>query len=248
MKQILLMMVLTWSAFASAQENDFGAWADRTLALRAEVEDLAKRVDESGKAQTAEREQLRQRRLEIAAQLRKEESRAAQLAEKRERLKKRLRVEDVLSPARKKELLSWLVELRQEVAVSLPFRRSERLSPLADLEKRIERGEAYDRLVGELWAATENELRLTRENAFEVMSLPLPDGERKAEVARAGMVQMAFVTADGRAGFARREGGAWNLSEGANAAEVEAARRMVERFRDQDVRGYFELPLSAEAL
>jgi hypothetical protein len=236
------------SATSHGAETDFGAWAERTLSLRAEVEDLAKRVDEVGKAQTSEREQLRQRRLELASLLRKEESRAAQLSEKRDRLKRRLRVEDSLPAARKKELLAWLHELRTEVSSSLPFHRAARLEVLSDLEKRIERGESYDRLVAELWNATEKELKLTRENAFEVMSVMLPEGERKAEVARAGMIQLAFVTADGHAGFAKREGAAWSLREGANEEESQAARRMVERFRDQGVRGYFELPLPTEAV
>lgn len=251
MKKMMIFALTLTASTAMAQSpttSDLGAWTERTLALRAEVEQRAKAVEEMAQAQAAEREQLRQRKLEIAALARKEEMRQAQLQEKRDRLKKRLRVEGTLSKERQQELLAWNADLGTWISGSLPFRRTERLRVVQDLEARILRGEAYEKLVADLWSATEKELQLTRENSFEVVTLDLAGNPGKAEVARAGMVQMAYLAADGRAGFAHKEGTEWKLSGQVSDAEAQAARRMVERFREHGGRGYFEIPLPKEVL
>lgn len=238
-----LLTTLSW-----AQSSDFASWSERTLALRSEVEALAKRADEEAKANTAERESLRQRQLELTAAKRKEDQRSAQLAAKRDSLSKRLRLDERLPQDQKKDLLRWVTDLEAWVDGSLPFRRKERLQAVAEMKSRIERGEGYERLVADLWTLTEKELHLTRENIYEILNIDLDGTTTRAEVARAGMIQMAFVATDGRAGFGVKEPNGWKLRVATSSEEQAAARRMVQRFREHGGRGYFDIPLVKEAL
>lgn len=245
-KQLICVLLLSVSFKSSAA--DFTELAERTIQLRREVDALGVGVDAELTRQRVEWEGLLSRKAEADAQLRKERLRSAQLKEKMTAINGRLRVEKKADPRGSEVLQAWIGDLRARIGNSLPFRRQEHLAELGALQTRLEAGESSSSVLPELWLMTQRYLRMGRENAFEVSTVEVDGvGARKAEIARLGLIQMAFRTSDGQIGFAKHENGKWVLKAAEGRDRRAAAERLLAKFRDKSATGYFEVPFADSA-
>lgn len=128
------------------------------------------------------------------------------------------------------------------ISSSLPYKQEERILSLKNIETQIQEGKPLESLVQDLWKLTENELRLTQTNQFEIMKILLNGQRTTAQVAKIGMLQMYFKTADSVVGRADKGQSGWKLLVAQEAKEVAAIERALEKIKNEKGSAFIELP------
>ena len=240
MSFMALSVPLLWATLAHA--GDIEAQAERLATLRAEVEALSSEVELEKEDLRGRLRALEAQQVDLEVQIRREELRLERLLAEEEKQRQVLESaasRDDLSPA----VRAGITQLRAVVSAGLPFKASERLGALAELEQKLSDGSlSAEQAATRLWAFAEDERRLTRENALDRQVIPLEGEEVLVDVARVGMVALYFHTPSGAYGQARREGDGWRwvlLTSEADAAQAEALFDALAR----GIRvGWFSLP------
>lgn len=217
--------------------------ASELAKLRREVEtlssDLGLRKDDlRGRLKAVEAQKI-----EIEAQIRREELRLAQIegeaAARRAELAASATRGDTLAPA----LLASIETVRAGVARGLPFHTPERLAELDQLRVQLEGGLLTpESATARLWAFAEDELRLVRENGLDRQIVALEGKEVLADVARLGMVALYFRTDGGVVGAAVRDGDAWTWRVYADRDDHKAVEGLFEKLKHGVRNGAFVLP------
>ena len=235
--------LMTCAAAALAAEGDLSQLADRLTSLRGEVEGLHEQL-EAHKAQTQLRlRALGAQRVELEAQLEREQLRLKQLQQARQRHLDRVaqseRGHEHLKPA----VLANIELMRAQIKTSLPFKLQERLAELDTLEQQLHAGMlSPHKAAARQWQLVEDELRLTRESGLYQQVLPVQDQDTLVEVARLGMIAMYWRSQDGRVGLARRTPQGWRFEA---VLQPEAQAQIVHLFESfkKGLRvGEFSLP------
>lgn len=241
----ILNLILIGLTANAAPINEMGA---KLISLRAEVEENGQRLQEVQRESSGKLDVYIQRRTELETQVSKAGLRTLQLQEKRKQLLKNAGSPTKANASEFTELLTWAGDLEKSVRESLPFRRTERLQVLAALTDRIKtQRESSVSLAGELWVLTEKEFKLSADNEYLIGKIELDGIVQEAEIARIGMVQMMFKTADGKLGYAARQDNGWKLVT-ANTTEVnDAISRTLGKFKNRQSSGWFEVPGIASA-
>lgn len=216
--------------------------------LRREVETLSSEV-------TLRKEDLRGRlkaieaqNLEIDVQIRREALRLAQLEGEAEARRVELASHASVSKDLVPALLTSIAAIRAAVEAGLPFRVADRLGELDTLRQQLESGLlAPEAAAARLWAFTEDELRLTRENGLDRQTVPLASGEVLADVARLGMVALYFRTEGGVVGAAFRNHDQWTWREFSSRDDQVAIEGLFAKMKHGVRTGAFHLP-NPEAL
>lgn len=242
MKKTILLSLLLFSNPGFAQSGIYSEISEKLIQLRQEVENLGRSQEHIQKERTEALENLLRRKSELEQQARKEKLREAQLKVKIEITKKAVTPLRVASALERKVLTSWLSGLKSWVQTSLPFQNETRMAALERIEKQLQSNESPELILNSLWQVTEKEIRLTRDNSYEVMDLKLSGGTHKSEVVRLGMMQMLYKTPDGEAGYAQLQNGKWNLVGTLDPSETVAIDRLMSKLKEQQGRGYFEVP------
>lgn len=242
MKHILLLFTVSVSLKSFGQSEDFQALSEKIINLRHEVETLSRSQDQMQRQRQMEVDALSLRKSELVQQLRKERLRDTQLRAKTEALRKDVQPLKVVTRAEKDLIASWLADLQDWVQRSLPFRREDRLNSVKRIEARFVSGESPERILSEIWSFVEKELKLTHDNAFEIMEVKVSEKPQKSEVVRIGMMQLLYRTPAGETGFARNVNGQWTMGRSQTEAEDQAIVRLITRLKDQQGRGFFEVP------
>ncbi|MEZ4323021.1 MAG: DUF3450 family protein [Myxococcota bacterium] len=231
---LLLAFLLAVPAHA---EDDRGA---RLAALRAEVETLRatvarERADLDGRASDLD---VRRREIELEVDRERLALERLQLTVKdaREEAGNAEGRFDDLGPV----VLDGIERLKTRVKAGLPFRQTERLAALDELEAATRSGSIPpDKAASRLWQIVEDELALGRENAVDRQVVTVAGEERLADVARLGMVAMYWRTDDGSVGWAERDGTFTAATTRTERAELDALFTALE----QRIRtGWFALP------
>jgi hypothetical protein len=182
-------------------------------------------------------------RMEIEVQIRREELRLAQVeneaAARRAELQAHSNVESTLSPA----LRDAVAGLRAAVVGGLPFHTTDRLKELDAITEQLDGGLITPEAgVARLWAFTEDEIRLARENGLDRQTVQLPDGEVLADVARLGMVALYFRSDGGIVGSAVHTPNGWTWKVFESRADVLAVSELFDKMRHGVRTGAFVLP------
>lgn len=248
----LLVALLLAPALAGATDPT-DTRAAELAKLRREVETLSAEV-------TAKKEDVRTRvaaieaqSLEVEVQIRREELRLAQLDGEADARRAELAVHTGQSAALVPPLVTSIATIRATVERGLPFRTTERLAELDRLQEQLEDGLLPpEQAAARLWAFTEDELRLARENGLDRQVVPLPipgaggpapaSGEVLADVARLGMVALYFRTDGGVVGAAVRQGDTWTWTVFDDRDDQVAVERLFEKMHHGVRTGAFTLP------
>jgi hypothetical protein len=240
-----LFALLTLTAPARAIDTPA---SDETRAT--ELARLRREVETMGTDLNLRKEDLRNRlkateaqRLEIEVQIRREELRLSQIeneaAARRAELQTHATVESTLAPS----LRDAVAVLRAEVAAGLPFHTAERLKELDSITDQLDGGLITPEAgVARLWAFTEDEIRLARENGLDRQTVALPTGEILADVARLGMVALYFRSDGGVVGAAVRTGSGWTWKVLDQRDDVLAVGALFDKMQHGVRTGAFVLP------
>jgi len=213
------------------------------IELRGDLEGLDATIQRLESAHEARMSSLAQREGELAAQTERQDLIMEQMERKLADLRGQSDKAGVAAEQLTPVLKAAIDDMREYVKTSLPFKRSERLAVLDDIQAQLERGMLKaPRLANRLWSFYSDELRLTGDSAVYRQPIVIQGQERLVDVARLGMMSLYFRGDDGRFGYATRAGNDWiyrYLGDGAPADEVAA---LFGALRKQLDTGFYRLP------
>lgn len=237
------MIIGLLAAAPALAEGPVDTRAAELARLRREVETLSSETIAKKEDVRARIAALEAQTLEIEVQLRREELSLAQLEGEAEARRAELAAHTSQNQALVGPLLTSIAAVRGTVASGLPFHLTERLAELDQLRAQLEGGLlAPEQVAARLWAFTEDELRLTRENALDRQIVQLPSGDVLADVARLGMVALYFRTDGGVVGMAARDGDRWIFRELASRDDEVAVEGLFTKLQHGVRTGTFTLP------
>lgn len=241
----LVVSMVTCVSVAHAAEFDLDAFASRLAALRAEVESLSYDIETRKDEERAALRSLAAQKLDLELAIQREERRVEQLdqavAKQKEETAQAATSATGLPPVIRKTLN----DLRTQVAAGIPFRKSERLAALDEIEDQLTQGMLPpQKVAARLWQHIEDELRLTRENGVYQQTITLGPEDVLVDIARLGMVAIYFRTTDGRVGYARPAGADWTWTQIQGPEEATQIVALFDAMKKQIRTGYFELPLA----
>ena len=217
--------------------------ASELAKLRREVETLSSEVVLEKEDLRARLKAIEAQKLEIEVQIRREELRLAQVEGEAETRRAELAAHTESSGTLKPALTDAIAAIRGTVAAGLPFRLADRLAELDALQDQLDRGLVTpEAAVARLWAFTEDEMRMSRENGMDRQVVPLPDGEVLADVARLGMVALYFRTPSGVTGAATKTGETWTWRVFESRDDSKAVELLFEKLHHGVRTGAFTLP------
>ena len=236
--------LLVVTAPVSAQSGGSpGALAESLIKLRSEVEQLNNDVELTRLEARTQMAALSAQKAELQASVNRAELNARKLREDLAKKQAEAESAGVAGDALKPVLLSALQQLRQRIASGLPFKQSERLAELDELQRQVESGTlATPRAANRLWAFYEDEFRITRENGIYSQTIPLDGAEVLADVAKVGSMMLFFRLSDGRVGMAKSVGGDWRFEVLTDPADQKRVLAYFDALGKQIRQGWFELP------
>lgn len=241
--RMLAFVAATLVAALAFADPKLDQLATRLAELRAEVEGLSSRVEESKQTRRADQRSFASQRADLEFQLQREQRRVAQLEAQMEKRKARIAQASVGGKELVPAVKSSLAELRARIETGLPFKRGERLAQLDELERKLDEGVLTpQKATVQLWALVEDELRLTRENGMYRQIVELDGDEVLVDVARLGMVTMYFQSDDGRVGWVEKHGDDWRWKPTTTETEQQQILLLFDALSKQIRTGYFELP------
>ncbi|MCB9676887.1 MAG: DUF3450 family protein [Alphaproteobacteria bacterium] len=235
-RPIGLVLALLLPLVASAEDTR-GA---RLAELRAEVETLRAEVARERTDLDARLEDLDVRRREIELEADRERLALERLQLTVKGAREEAGTSDGRFDGLKPVVLEGIASLRARVQGGLPYRRTERLGALDELETQT-RSDAItpDKAASRLWQIVEDELALSRENTVDRQVIAVDGEERLADVARLGMVALYWRTEDGACGWAERDGSFAKASTRTEKAQIDELFTALERRMRT---GWFDLP------
>jgi hypothetical protein len=223
---------------------------DATEELTKRLIQMRGQVDELQSELNLKREEHKNRMTYLTAQLTEMEAgrdrealRVRQLEQELEQMREEIAAagdtSDTLAPV----VMRYHAELYQQVRNGFPFKVSERLAELDEIEAQLNSGViTAQRAFNRLWAFVEDELRITRENAIYSQSIVLQGDNMLVDVAKLGNAMMYFRTRDLQYGRAVDTGNGWRFELFDSATDQELVARLFDSLRKQIRQGYFQLP------
>lgn len=238
-----LIMTMTPGIAAEATTRTLDNLVQNIIELRGDLEGLDARIQRLESGHEARMSALAQSEGELAAQRERQELNMKQLERKLADLRDQSDEAGVVARQLTPALKGAIDGMREYVQTSLPFKRSERLAVLDDMQAQLERGTLKaPRLANRLWSFYSDELRLTGDSAVYRQPIVIQGQEHLVDVARLGMMSLYFRSDDGRFGYAARAGDDWiyrYLGGGVPADEVAA---LFGALRKQLDTGFYRLP------
>jgi hypothetical protein len=194
---------------AGAQETD--TRAAELAKLRREVETMSQQLTLANEDLRSQLKAIEAQKVEIQVQIRREELRLAQIEGEATARKTELEAFSTRGAELGPAVHESIRKIRAAVETGLPFHLTERLAELDELDKQLAAGTMTpEAATARLWAFTEDELRLARENGLDRQVVLVEGAEVLADVARLGMVALYFRTDGGAVGTAvRKADGTW---------------------------------------
>jgi len=220
MRWSLLALGLVFGIPAVAQEVA-DTRAAELAKLRREVETMSQDLTLANEDLRSQLKAIEAQKVEIEVQIRREELRLAQIdgesASRKAELEQFSTRGATLIPA----VHDSIGKIRAAVQSGLPFHATERLQELDQIDAQLSAGSITpETATARLWAFTEDELRLARENGLDRQVVTVDGAEVLADVARLGMVALYFRTDGGVVGTAvcnANGSWSWHKLEGRDA-------------------------------
>jgi hypothetical protein len=125
------------------------------------------------------------------------------------------------------KLTFTVAQLKDSILSSLPYRTTERLNSITEIEQQLTSGElSSSQATIRVWNLLEDEKRLNRENSLDKATIQFGGESVLVEVARIGMVALYCMTSDGRLGFVERQGTDWTWVEVTDPSQQEGLRTL----------------------
>jgi len=220
---------------------------ERVSAARAEVDELAERLESQRRVTRDELSALRAERAELQRQVRLEEIRRDTLTQLRVERTKRVddqegRVLTLLKPIQRSLALA-----KKYVSATLPFKQEERMRRL----ERIEADLAVTHpdpagALTRLWRFVEEEESLAREIGLSQQAISLKGKRLLVDVARIGMALLYFRLPSGDVGWVRRTKEAWKFAIVESQGARDTVLKVFDELESNRVLGPKRLLISSE--
>ena len=229
------------AAFAT-DDAPLNARAKQLGALREEVSSLTLDIDAAKESTRSRLQSLDAQQSDLSVQQGRADFQLE--AMRKEQVEKQARLAASTSdPAYRDALLQSAARLRTRIERGLPFRTQQRLDALDELTARIEQSQlTAQQAMARLWAFTEDELRLARENGRDRQVITLAGRDVMVDVVRLGMVALYFETPDNRVGTAVRNGQEWLWVEYDDANSISLVHTLFEGFERGLRTGVYTIP------
>jgi hypothetical protein len=146
---------------------------------------------------------------------------------------------DEVKPVVKKSI----VNLRQSVQSSLPFKLEERLQALKDIEYRLETNViSPNKAANQLWAFVEDELMLGRSNGIHNETVNISGEKRLVKVLRLGKIAMVVKASDEEYRIMRREKEEWIQEPVSSSKHIRQLDNLFDAFNKNIRNGLFTIP------
>jgi hypothetical protein len=231
-------------AGSTAQAQDsLETLADRLIQMRGQVDELQSELNIEREEHKNRMACLTAQYAELEANRDREELRIRQLEQDLEEMRIAVSEAGATSEALTPLVLGHVARMRQQVETGFPFKIAERLAELDEIETQLNSGVVTaQRAANRLWAFTEDELRITRENAIYSQAIKLQGENMLVDIAKLGNAMMYFRTRDLQYGRAVSTSDGWRFELLESAADQERVARLFDSLRKQIRQGYFELP------
>ena len=180
--------------------------------LRREVETMSQDLTLANEDLRSQLKAIEAQKVEIEVQIRREELRLAQIDGEAASRKAELEQFDTRGATLVPAVRDSIAKIKGAVQTGLPFHLTERVQELDTIDQQLSSGSITpEAATARLWAFTEDELRLARENGLDRQVVLVDGAEVLADVARLGMVALYFRTDGGVVGTAVRDpNGSWS--------------------------------------
>ncbi len=235
---LVLSMLLGHPALAGTDSR-----AEELARLRREVETLSADLAEAKDDTRTRLRAIDAQKAEIDVQLRRESLRLAQVQGEMEARRAELAAHQGRATSLAPAVQAAIGALRRVVETGLPYHLAERLGELDRLSSQLADGAIRpEAAASRLWAFTEDEMRLAKENGLDRQVIAVDGSEMLADVARLGMVALYFRTEGGQVGVVRHEAGAWRWVTLGERREQLAVETLFDKLKHGVRTGAFELP------
>ena len=227
-----------------AMSEDVSSLTQSLVKKRAANERLTDDVERQKRLRREQQRAFASQKAQLEAELRRESVRHAQLLEARTRKTAIIDAAKQTDAALLPVFEKGSAQLIQLIQGSLPFRKSERVKAVTDLQNQLKNGLLTPRnALTRLWSLVEDEKRMTKETGLFRDTLEIEGHPMMVDVVRMGMVGMYLKTGTGRVAMvSRTQRGQWKTT----FLDTEAQRRQVnlvfDSFKKQIRVGYFDLP------
>lgn len=239
---LLTALLLTGLARAADEERATDELVNRIIELRGQVDELDNKLQQAKDEHKNRMSSLSREQGQLESEKERQEMRLKKMQRKVEEEREKLAEAGVGNEALKPVIAEGIASLRDYVRTALPFKRSERLNALDEMESQLEGGSLPPpRLANRLWSFVADEMRLAEESGLYRQSITIDGDDKLVDVARLGMMHLYFRTDDGRAGYAVREDDDWQYRY-ADGGDRDRIENLLSSLRKQVRSGYFELP------
>ncbi len=238
---VLALILVAGTAFAA--KGDISDLAQRLADLRTEVEELSADVETRKSSIQSRVRSIQSQKADVEMQIQQEEMRLKQLRRQMDKHRARVERQTSLQEDLQPTVVESIGVIRGQVEAGLPFKKSERLAELNELESQLNDGTiSPQKATSRLWTFVEDELRLARENGLYRQVVEVDGSETLADVARVGMVAIYYKTETGQVGMAVETDDGWSWRRVEGEREIRKIRQLFEQFAKNIRVGYFTLP------
>ena len=167
---------------------------------------------------------LETQRSDLELQIRRDDTQTVYLEQQIEEM------ESLLSPEQQQteladKLTFTVAQLKDSILSSLPYRTTERLNSITEIEQQLISGElSSSQATIRVWNLLEDEKRLNRENSLDKATIQFGGESVLAECRSDQFVALYCMTSDGRLGFVERQGSDWTWVEVTDPSQQEGLR------------------------
>lgn len=233
-------LLFTSTLTASNLEN----LAQSLAKIRGEVEELQVQLDAEKEKHRNQMSVLSSQLADLSAEERRQIITIEKLQHSIEKISESSEKAALSGEKLKPVLLKTLAIYKRHVKKGFPFKVTDRIKAIDDLENSI-KNDLVDpnRAVNQIWSLFEDEVRLSKENGIYQQTIML-DGEKiLADIAKLGTVFLYFQTRDNRTGMAKKyPNDGWKFVTVDSANENERIANLFDSLKKQIRQGYFELP------
>jgi len=245
-----LSALLLFAACSQLEAQDaLETLADRLVNMRGQVDEMQNELNLKREEHKNRMAYLTAQLSELEASRDREELHVRQLEQELQTMREDVAAAGATSETLTPIVLDHIFRIREQVQGGFPFKTSERVAELDEIETQLNSGVINaQRAVNRLWAFMEDEIRISRENAIYTQPIVLKGDKVLVDIAKLGSTMMFFRTRDLHYGKAVHGPGGWKFELLDRATDQEMVARLFDSLRKQIRQGYFTLPNALPAI
>jgi len=246
--QTSLMAFLVYSQLVSTSwaNQNLDQMSEKLIQLRGEVEQLNNEINFLKDEHKQEMNFIWSQKNEVKSEIERNKKLISRLKKELEKAKTKNLETGLSAEQLLPEFKQSIVQVRDYVNTSMPFKKQERLAALDEIDHQVTKELiSVQRGFNKLWAFVEDEIRLTKESGLYQASIQLSNQDRKqlVDVARIGMMKMYFKTQEGQFGQVSGQPGTWSYELIEKESDQDNVKYLFDSMQKQIRTGLFVLPI-----